>query len=178
MDGMSDGDVVWLVEPDAAWEAAFLAQVADFERAGESYGHYARAKDDFGAFVHRLRQQAQGIGLPEGYVPMSSYWLMNADGQVLGESRLRHYLSPALEVEGGHIGYAIRPSARRQGYGTRILALTLEKALQRGVRRVMVTCDTDNIGSARIIEKNGGRLAGYAVSPRSGKQISQYWIAL
>ena len=168
----------WLVEPDVAWKEAFLAQVADFETVGERYGHYARAKQDFAAFVRGLRRQAQGIGLPEGFVPMTSYWLVDSSGAVLGESRLRHYLSPALEVEGGHIGYAIRPSARRKGYGTLILALTLEKARARGLKRVMVTCDTDNIGSARIIQKNGGVLAGSAISPRSGKPVSQYWIDL
>jgi predicted acetyltransferase len=171
-----DRENVWLLEPDGSWKEAFLAQVADFERAGEQYAHFRRAKQDFEAFVDRLRQDAQGIGLPEGIVPMTSYWLVDSAGAMLGESRLRHYLSPALEVEGGHIGYAIRPSARRNGYGTHILALTLEKAQARGLKQVLVTCDTDNLGSARIIEKNGGVLAGHAVSPRSGKQISQYWI--
>jgi predicted acetyltransferase len=42
----------------------------------------------------------------------------------------------------------------------------------------MVTCDTDNIASARIIEKNGGLLSGHSTSPRSGKSVSQYWINL
>jgi predicted acetyltransferase len=97
---------------------------------------------------------------------------------ILGESRLRHWLTPNLEIEGGHIGYAIRPSMRRKGFGTKILALTLQKAVTFGLEKVLVTCDTHNIGSARIIEKNGGILAGYATSPRSGVQISQYWITL
>jgi len=97
---------------------------------------------------------------------------------ILGESRLRHSLTPALEHHGGHIGYVIRPSQRRKGYGTLILALTLEKARALGIQRVRITCDTDNTGSVRIIEKNGGILSAQVISERSGKLISQYWIDL
>ena len=109
---------------------------------------------------------------------MTTYWLVKDNEIVLGESRLRHRLTPALENEGGHIGYAIRPRQRRKGYGTCILRLTLEKARDMGLDRVLVTCDTDNLASARIIEKNGGALAGYGISPQSGIQVSQYWIDL
>jgi predicted acetyltransferase len=95
---------------------------------------------------------------------------------VIGQSSLRHHLNPSLEREGGHIGYNIRPSERRKGFGTMILSLTLEKAKGIGLTRVFVTCDTDNVASARIIEKNGGRLQGQVISERSGKLINQYWI--
>jgi len=91
---------------------------------------------------------------------------------------LRHQLTPALEHEGGHIGYDIRPSARRRGFGTLILALTLERARILGLARALLTCDTDNTASARIIERNGGALAARVVSNRTGKLISQYWIEL
>ena len=72
----------------------------------------------------------------------------------------------------------IRPSQRRRGYGTRILALTLDKARLLGLERVLVTCDDDNLGSARIIEKNGGLLASKGLSTSSGVLIRRYWIAL
>jgi predicted acetyltransferase len=87
-------------------------------------------------------------------------------------------LNPDLEIEGGHIGYAIRPSLRKMGYGTLILTLTLEKARALGLRGVLVTCDTENLGSARIIEKNGGVLESVAISPDSNKKISRYWIEI
>jgi predicted acetyltransferase len=85
---------------------------------------------------------------------------------------------PALEHHGGHVGYAIRPSERLKGYGTRLLALTLDKAREMGLGRVLVTCDTDNFASVRVIEKNGGVLENQVISNRSGKMISRYWIAL
>ncbi len=90
--------------------------------------------------------------------------------------RLR--LTPALGREGGHIGYIIRPSERRKGYGTKILALTLMKAREKGYLRVMVTCDRDNVASAKIIEKNCGRYDGETISERTNKSVSHYWINL
>ncbi|MHB8934154.1 MAG: GNAT family N-acetyltransferase, partial [Bellilinea sp.] len=93
-------------------------------------------------------------------------------------SRLRHRLTPLLEEEGGHIGYDIRPSERGKGYATLLLALTLEKARESGMAGVLVTCDEDNIASARVIEKNKGQLLNTVVSQTSGKQVRRYWIDL
>jgi predicted acetyltransferase len=83
-----------------------------------------------------------------------------------------------LEHRGGHIGYVIRPSRRKQGYGASLLSLMLEKAHELGLARVRITCDTDNIGSAKVIEKNNGALSATTISERTGKLISQYWIDL
>ena len=91
-------------------------------------------------------------------------------------ARLRLGLNAALEVEGGHIGYDVRPSARRQGFGSLALQLTLREARQRGLERVLLTADADNHASTRIIEKCGGMLSEAATSPESGKPIRRYWI--
>ena len=85
---------------------------------------------------------------------------------------------PHPEKEAGHIGYDIRPSERRKGYGTAILSLTLAKARELGLREVIVTCDSDNVGSLRIIKKNGGRHISTAVSDHTGKQVNRYKIVL
>jgi predicted acetyltransferase len=134
--------------------------------------------DDFPAFVQRLRDQMSPETVQPGRVPSHHFWLVTHDQRVIGISSLRHWLMPHLEKEGGHIGYRIRPSERRKGYGTRLLALTLEKAIGIGLTRVLVTCDEDNIGSRRIIEKNGGQLAGKGISEMTGKPVLRYWIDL
>lgn len=135
-------------------------------------------ESNFPAYIRRLDEVSQGTGLQPGYVPCTTFWLIKNNTQILGESRLRHWLTPSLEHEAGHIGYVIRPSERRKGYGTHLLALTLEKSRDLGLDRVLLTCDTDNIGSARIIEHNGGKLASQGISNSSGKPISRYWINL
>lgn len=171
---MRDHDVT-LVEPTEDLRAKFLSMAEEYSFAGHE--HYQSAVEDFPAYVQRLSNVARGIGLRPDRVPESTFWLV-AGGEVMGRSKLRHHLTPMLRIEGGHIGYDIRPSERQKGYGTLILKLTLEKAKGVGLRRVLLTCDVDNIASARIIEKNGGVFHGRAISDRSGREISQYWITL
>jgi predicted acetyltransferase len=148
----------------------------EHERLGEDYYDADLARKDFTAYLQKLAEASRGFNLPSGIVPMTIYWLVKDDEVVLGESRLRHSLTPALKHHGGHLGYVIRPAQRQKGYGTLILALTLEKAHALGIGSVRITCNTDNIASVRIIEKNGGVLSGQVISERSGKLISQYWI--
>ncbi|MDQ3916944.1 MAG: GNAT family N-acetyltransferase [Acidobacteriota bacterium] len=138
---------------------------------------YRLALEDFPRFLSEISDGARGAGLPPGRVPYSTFWLA-AGRRLIGSSRLRHRLTPDLEDEGGHVGYDIRPSERRKGYGTLILRRTLEEARGLGIGRVLLTCDADNVASAKVIEKNGGRLRDQAVSKRSGELISRYWIEL
>jgi predicted acetyltransferase len=180
-----DGERLELAAPATRWEAAYLAFLDDFAAAGEPRIPGASgaelAGNDFAAFVQQLQDDERGMDLKPGIVPSSAYWLLRYDADnvtVLGVSALRHALTPALEDAGGHIGYSIRPSERRRGYGTRILGLTLPHARALGLDRVLVTCDTDNIGSARVIEKNGGVLASEGYSALVETRISRYWIML
>ena len=174
-----------LIQPSTAFGSEYLSMAEEFWAkeswvAGENRFQNDRdlIENNFPAYIRRLDAENQSIGLKPGYVPSTTFWLMTNDTQMIGESRLRHWLTTSLEHEGGHIGYVIRPSARQQGYGTCILALTLEKARDLRLNRVLLTCDTDNIGSARVIEKNGGKLASQGISNSSGKPISRYWIDL
>jgi predicted acetyltransferase len=168
------------MKPSIAFESEFLSMTEEFQAAGyeRSQRDFDLIRNDFPAYIRRLDEASRDIGLKPGHVPSTTFWLVANSIQIIGESRLRHWLTTALEHEGGHIGYAIRPSERRKGYGTCILALTLEKAGDLGLNRVLLTCDTDNIGSARIIERNGGKLASRGISNSSGKPISRYWIDL
>jgi predicted acetyltransferase len=164
-----------LTEPSLTWQAAFLELAAEFVAANDL--RYQAAISDFAGYLQYLQQFAQGIDLPPGIVRETTYW--GVDGAtIVGTIRLRHELNPALEQIGGHIGYAVRPSKRRQGYGTRMLALTLEQARRIGLERVLITCDTDNVGSARIIEKNGGQLLDQIRVAGHDKSASRYWIEL
>ncbi|MDQ1612651.1 MAG: hypothetical protein QOG00_2582 [Pyrinomonadaceae bacterium] len=164
-----------LIEPSAELRAELLAMAAEYESAGDD--RYREIIADFDGYLRGLARYAAGVDIPPGHVPNSTFFLVHR-GRIVGRSALRHRLTPALQHEGGHIGYDIRPLARGRGYGTLILALTLERARSLGLARALLTCDTDNVASARIIERNGGVLAAQVVSHRSGKLISQYWIEL
>jgi predicted acetyltransferase len=180
-----DEERLELAQPATRLEAEYLAFLDDFEAAGEvripGASGAQLARNDFAAFVQGMQADERGADLPPGIVPSSQFWLLRHDAAgatMVGISSLRHALTPALEDVGGHIGYSIRPSERQRGYGTRILALTLQHARALGLSRVLVTCDTDNTRSARIIVKNGGVLASEGYSELVKTRVSRYWIDL
>jgi predicted acetyltransferase len=177
---MKDLDEIALVPPTEEFEIEFLAMMDELRAGGgERYRViYQAASRDFAAYVRFLEDRSSGRGYVPEFVRETTYWLVRKGGPMLGSSRIRHRLTRALEHEGGHIGYEIRPSERRKGYGTHLLALSLEKAQQLGHGRVLVTCDSDNLGSVGVIEKNGGQLENQVVSHASGKLVSRYWIDL
>lgn len=159
-----------LVVPAQEWRDAFVDMARDYAEAGEL--RYALALRDFPAFLREIRRER----MPLGWVPALQFWLEH-QGSLLARSTLRLQLTAALENEGGHIGYDVRPSHRRRGLGTEVLRLTLLEARARGIGRVCVTCDADNVGSRKIIERNGGLFSGQCKSEDSGKWVSRYWIA-
>ncbi|WP_299408708.1 GNAT family N-acetyltransferase [Acaryochloris sp. IP29b_bin.148] len=155
--------------------------VTEFQDAGETDIHdqdISFIQDSFHTYLCQLEDNSQGRGLRPGFVPATTFWLINECDRVLGESRLRHRLTPSLEDWGGHIGYMVRPTERGKGNGTKLLALTLMKAQQIGLQRVLVTCNTDNQASARVIQKNGGVLASQSHSLQTVQPKSRYWIDL
>ena len=98
-----------------------------------------------------------GTPRPAGWVTGTYLWMVD-DDTVVGRISLRHALTPWLLEVGGHIGYAVRPSARRHGHATTALAMMLGIAAGRGIDPVLVTCDDDNLASRKVIEANGGVL--------------------
>jgi predicted acetyltransferase len=126
-------------------------------------------------YIARLKNHAGGIGLPDGHVPASTYWLVE-EGAVIGHANIRHRLTPSLERRGGHIGYAVRPTKQGRGYGTTILALALRQARTLGIDRVLVTCDKTNVASRRVIEKNSGILQDQIHMEGQSVPILRFWI--
>lgn len=93
---------------------------------------------------------------------------------MVGAVNIRHDLNDYLLKYGGHIGDGIRPSERRKGYATEMIRLALEECRKLGLTRVLMTCDKNNIGSAKSIIRNGGILENEVWENDSVKQ--RYWI--
>jgi predicted acetyltransferase len=158
-----------LIDPDARLRESFLAAAAEF-RADASYpvpwfitdiDPLALIEPDaFRAYVDRvLRERDEATPRPAHFVPMTTLWWADGD-QMLGRLAIRHRLTPLLEQSGGHIGYDVRPSARRQGHAIAMLAAALPLARSLGIADALLTCLNTNIGSRRVIEANGGRFIG------------------
>lgn len=99
-------------------------------------------------------------------------WIV-ADEQVLGGIALRHR-DDDLVRWAGHIGFGIRPSARRRGLASWALGQMLDLARARGLARVLVVCATDNVASARTIERLGGVFE--EIRDTAHGPVRRYWI--
>ena len=140
-------------------------------------GRYLRDRDDgwssdeaFRAFTEEVRaQRLEQTPRPVGYVPSTELWWVDHDA-FLGRVGIRHRLTPALLEVGGHIGYDVRPSARRRGHATAMLREALTVARELGIESALVTCNVDNVGSRTVIERNAGVLE----DERGGKL--RFWV--
>lgn len=107
------------------------------------------------AVLPELMMHEEPINMPEWFVPETYYYLW--DGDVLvGEFRIRHYLTESLKVGAGHIGYSIKKEFRGRGYGTKGLELTLD--LARKIipeEEIYLRVLKDNVPSFKAISKNG-----------------------
>ena len=113
----------------------------------------------------------------DGRVPDSTFFCLDTDRNIfVGAINIRHYLNEELLYTGGHIGDGIRPSERRKGYATAMIGLGLEECRKLGITKVLMTCDKDNIGSARSIMNNGGVLENEVME--DGVLEQRYWITL
>lgn len=126
-------------------------------------------------------QYQNGIDIPPERVPSTMLWLVN-DEEFIGCTDIRHRLTDKLLLSDGHIGYEVRYSKWNKGYGTKLLALSLQYAKENfHFEKVLVTCDEDNLASARVIEKNNGILENIIETvDNNGKKhmTKRYWIDL
>lgn len=164
-----------LFEPSILFKDSFLEFVEDVKNTGyESYELYTKAEEDFQEFVTDLTNSSKGFNIPQGWVPCSSYWLVDDSGEVVGVIRIRHRVDSDYLQMIGHIGYEIKSSRRKEGYGSKLLELGLTEARKIGLEKVLITCDEDNVGSIRIIEKFNGKYKKSFVDDESGKNVLQY----
>lgn len=88
----------------------------------------------------------------------SEYFLIDDENNIIGMVNIRHTLDKDYQIVGGHIGYSIRPTKRRNGYNKINLYLALEKVKKLGISEALITCDDTNIASFKSIEALGGIL--------------------
>ena len=167
-----------LTRPSECYKESYLQALQEFHAEGRhSRLDFDHLTSDFSGFVSGLLDRADPARLMPGRVLETVYWLVDAETYI-GRVSVRSELDDYLRDVGGHIGYDIRPSKRRLGYGTEILRLALIEARQMGLGRVMLTCDSDNTGSRRIIEANGGILQDEIIVEEQEVPIRRYWIDL
>jgi predicted acetyltransferase len=161
-----------LSQPAIRVHASFLAAMEELRLEGaggpgdtstagremRAYGRRWHQPEEFLHYIHSLlEQQTEQYARKTGRVPETTLWWVRGD-EYLGSISIRHRLTERLRDWGGHIGYDVRPSARRQGHGTAMLAAALPVARALGIDPALLTCEETNTGSRKIIESNGGIL--------------------
>ena len=169
-----------LARPHARFRESFLAAMQEFTEegrcgdrtmVGDDIARYAGTwgtAEGFAAYVDRLLLDETEPRSAEFVTTTSLFWVEG--DEYLGRIAVRHRLNDWLHEVGGHVGYDVRRSARRQGHATAMLAAVKPLCRQHGIDRALVTCDTDNLASRRVIEHNGGVLE----DERNGKL--RFWV--
>jgi len=157
-------------------EAQVTAAVAEFVAEGGEWSYRYRGELPWAEYVALVHGWEHGRDLPDGFVAHLEL-VAEVDGDIVGRTSIRWELNDFLSELGGHIGYAVRPAHRRQGHATEILRQSVAILRDRGVSRILVTCDDDNHASARVIEAGGGVLEGVVPHWDPGEPPRRrYWI--
>ncbi len=171
-----------LIAPDAAFAQSYADALAEGlgEVAATQY-EIDWVREDFPDWLRSENDMTRRVVLPDGRevprVPETRLWLV-AGQDFIGRIHIRHHLSESLELQGGHVGYAIRASARGKGYGQMILKLALPEIKKLGITKALITCDDTNAASARIIEKAGGKLQDTVTVSGQDVPVRRYWLTL
>ncbi|WP_426348576.1 GNAT family N-acetyltransferase [Alloiococcus sp. CFN-8] len=164
-----------LVKPNESYQKSFENYVLAYRKVNDEYyfNKYKKALESFRDYLMNLYNYSNGNDLSRGEVITSNFWLIDKK-EVVGVVRIRHQ-----EVEyAGHIGYDISPDYRNRGYGFQALKLALGEARKIGLEEVILTCNTDNTASKKIIEKNKGKLLGTIFDEEENEYLYKYCISL
>ncbi|MCI8344900.1 MAG: GNAT family N-acetyltransferase [Clostridia bacterium] len=132
---------------------------------------------NYDKFLEKLEKNKHQEFIKPEYSPQTTFGVFDKE-RLIGGFNLRHTIKGDLINHGGNIGYLIRPSERKKGYGNLMLGLALKKARELKIDKVLISCREDNIGSAKIIENNGGIYENNYYDEQLNKTYKRYWIYL
>ena len=128
-------------------------------------------------WLEELKKRSSEATVPEGLVPSSTYLgVREKDNYIVGMIDIRHYLNEYLTQVGGNIGYSVRKTERNKGYAKQMLKLALEKCRDLKMKKVLITCDEDNIASEKVILSANAKFED--IRCIDGENKKRFWIEL
>ncbi|SHJ89524.1 Predicted acetyltransferase [Clostridium amylolyticum] len=168
-----------LVLPTPEYEEKLMDYKREFIENGDSMDGSAGLNNAetfeewYSVFLDNLKEET----VRKGLVPATTYMAISTDnGRLIGMIDIRHILNEYLLNYGGHIGYSIRKSERKQGYATEMLALALKECAKLNIKKVLITCDKENIASVKTMINNGAKIENEI--PEGNRITQRYWITL
>ncbi len=163
-----------LVKASKEYEEQIKDMLDEWYASKEKIIPYSIRKDDY----HDFENYCKNLEVKEasnGLVPDSTFFCLDTDRNIMvGAVNIRHYLNESLLVNGGHIGDGVRPSERRKGIATKMIALAIEECKKLKIDKVLMVCNENNIGSKKSIINNGGVLEN-KIEADDGV-VERYWI--
>ena len=128
-------------------------------------------------WLEELKKRSCEDTVPKGLVPSSTYLAVREkDNYIVGMIDIRHYLNEYLTQVGGNIGYGVRKTERNKAYAKQMLKLALEKCKELKIKKVLITCDEDNIASEKVILSANAKLED--IRNVDGENKKRFWIDL
>ena len=172
-------DKIILVKPDLSY-ADEIIKYKEESLAESPIINGSAGLDRFSSieiWFEELKKRSCEDTVPEGLVPSSTYLgVREKDNYIVGMIDIRHYLNEYLTQVGGHIGYGVRKTERNKGYAKQMLKLALEKCKELKIKKVLITCDEDNIASEKVILSANAKLED--IRNVDGENKKRFWVEL
>ena len=172
-------DKIILVKPDLSY-ADEIIKYKEESLAESPIINGSAGLDRFSSieiWFEELKKRSCEDTVPKGLVPSSTYLgVREKDNYIVGMIDIRHYLNEYLTQVGGNIGYSVRKSERNKGYAKQMLKLALEKCKELKIKKVLITCDEDNIASEKVILSANAKLED--IRNVDGENKRRFWIDL
>lgn len=177
-----DTDELLFVEPSMVYAEEIMAYRQEMLEAGSSFD---------GCFSLKRHESPQSFvdhciewSNPRRPVDEHGAWgnvimvIRKSDNKMVGCFQVHNVLTERMEKYTGHVGYSVRPSERRKGYATQILAKAKDFLSSFGFEEIVVACLPDNEGSRKTILANGGQYIETVFLEEDGVDLERYSIRI
>ena len=163
------------VKPDIKHKKAALDYLQEHLDNNETTLHGGAGLENIREYEDWLKFLNGEISNFEDRVDFTTYFAIDdTNNKIIGMIDIRHALNDSLKLYGGNAGYGVRPSERRKGYATMMLEKAIVFCKKLGIKRMLITCDKDNIASSKTIIHCGGQLDCEYI--HNNVLIERYWI--
>ncbi|MDR1558589.1 MAG: GNAT family N-acetyltransferase [Clostridiales bacterium] len=131
--------MIRLIKPSVEYWQDYLEAMRECQKAGD----IIEIQKNAAIALRSFKALEEGRGLPEGIVPCDHFWLLSGR-RFIGAGVARHCLNDALERNGGHINYIVRPALRSRGWDAKFLSLLIKECGKHGIKCALITYPESN----------------------------------